>query len=304
VTAVILASCSESAVTPGSENYAAGTPRATLSAEFNQYQFLGYVLDDAGASDTPAQSDLNAFTRADNVTGKVAVKWVWDDVNSWTGSGQTGDACALFDTTPANSNKGKGTANFAVCVRINNPGGDPTIVGQLAAPASPLLYSCGDTKNDRCASQSKLLPLGGIVCEVEKIAGETFFTAGEDGADVQAACSIPLSAISATSTPNLLNVCSYPSGSPGSNPFDCVVTPGAGFFVIKKATTPQNSGLTFKFGIGPALVAGDSVSIIDNSSGVEQTSLIAAAPGTKLYSIGEGAVPTGWTLNSVACAFD
>ena len=160
--AFVLASCGEEVLAPSTENYSAGVPLASLSAEFTQYQFLGFVVYDQGANDTPAQSELNAFTRADNVNGKIAVKWAWDDDNSWTGSGQTGDACALFDTTPAtgNSTKGKGMANFAVCVRISNPNGNPDSVAQLASPASPLLYSCGDTKSDRCASSIKLQPLG------------------------------------------------------------------------------------------------------------------------------------------------
>src|SRR5215218_7721310 len=101
---------------PGTESFSTRAPLTTLGSEFNQYQFLGFVTDDQGANDTPAQSDLNAFTRADNVSGRIAVKWVWDDVDSWTGSGQTGDACALFDTTLPTANKGKGMANFAVCV--------------------------------------------------------------------------------------------------------------------------------------------------------------------------------------------
>src|SRR5215217_3955900 len=229
---------------PGTESFSTRAPLATLSSEFNQYLFLGFVLDDQGANDTPAQSDLNAFTRADNVAGKIGVKWVWDDVNSWAGAGQTGDACALFDTD--NDKK----ANAAVCVRITNPNGDPTVIAQLLAPASPLVYSCGDTKADRCANSAPR-PLAGTQCEVEKILGETFFPAGDDSADVLAACSIPLAAISASTQPNLLNVCSFPSGSPNSNPFDCVVTPGSGFFQIKKATTPQNSGQTFSFTISP-----------------------------------------------------
>ncbi|MGE5750009.1 MAG: hypothetical protein ACM31F_08605 [Gemmatimonas sp.] len=302
--AIILASCGEEIIAPNVEHFSVGAPLADFSSVFDQYQFLGFVLDDQGANDTPAQSDLNAFTRADNVTGKIGVKWVWDDVNSWTGSGQTGDACALFDTTPSNANKGKGSANFAVCVRITNPGGDPTAVAQLAAPASPLLYSCGDTKADRCASSTKLLPLNGITCEVEKVYGENYFPAGDDSADVVAACSIPFSALSTTSTPNLLNVCSFPSGSPNSNPFDCVVTPGAGFFVIKKATTPQSSGETFSFTISPTPVGGASHSLKDSTSDVEQTSLISASPGTKAYSVGEVSIPSDWSLASAACAFD
>lgn len=272
---------------------ATSSPRLALSSEFTSYEFLGWVKDDNGANDTPAQSDLNAFTRADNVAGKIGVQWVWDDVNSWTGSGQTGDACALFDTDA------DGKANYAACVRITNLGGDPTVIAQLAAPDSPLLYSCGDSKKDRCASPTRLVPLAGTVCEVQKIAGETFFTAGDDGADVLAACSIPLSAMSTSVTPGLLNVCSFPSGSPNSNPFDCVVTPGAGFVIIKKATTPQASGKTFSFTIDPAVVSGASQSVTDNTSGVEQTALLSATPGT--YSITEGALPTGWELDAASC---
>jgi hypothetical protein len=302
--AFVLASCGEEILSPPTENYTLGVPLASLSAEFDQYQFLGFVLDDQLANDTPAQSDLNAFTRADNVSGKIAVKWVWDDVNSWTGSGQTGDACALFDTTPAtnNSSKGKGMADYAVCVRIANVNG-PDSVAQLASPASPLLYSCGDTKADRCASSTKLLPIGQIKCEVEKVPGETFFPTGDDGADVIAACSIPIAALGGGS-PNLLNVCSFPSGSPNSNPFDCVVTPGAGFLVLKKATTPQNSGQTFSFSISPAPTpsGGGSQSLKDSTTGIEETAIISATPGTKLYSVGEVSIPSDWSLNTATCA--
>jgi len=297
---LILASCSEAPVTPQQEEVSTGAPLLSFSSEFDQYQFLGFVKDSV-ANDTPAQSDLNAFTRADNVSGRIAVKWVWDDVDSWTGSGQTGDACALFDTTPSSANKGKGNANFAVCVRISNPNGDATTVAQLN-PGSPLFYSCGDTKTDRCASSIKSLPATGIVCEVEKIAGEAFFNNGDDGADVYAACSIPLS-LMGNVTPNLLNVCSFPSGSPNSNPFDCVVTPGAGFFLVKKTTTPQNSGQTFNFTLSPGLGSNGSQSITDNSTDDEQTAIIAASPGTKFYSVAEGTLPTGWALNAASCAF-
>jgi hypothetical protein len=33
--------------------------------------FAGNTCDDAGANDEPAQSDLNCFSRADNVTGRL-----------------------------------------------------------------------------------------------------------------------------------------------------------------------------------------------------------------------------------------
>ena len=287
-----MSSCSDSPMKPG-ESYSTRAPLATVSTEFDGMEFLGAVLDAQLANDVPAQSDLNAFTRADNVSGKIGVKWYWDDINSWTGSGQTGDACALFDTD--NDTK----ANVAVCVRITNPGGDPAIIQQLD-PGSPLNYTCGDSKADRCASPVRSQALAGIVCEVAKVEGETFFTEGEDGADVEAACSIPLSAIGTNVTPNLLNVCSFPSGSPQSNPFDCVVTPGAGFLVIKKATTPQSSNQTFNFKILPKPVGDSLQSIADNSSSDEQTALLSASPGN--YSVSELALPSGWQLASAACA--
>jgi hypothetical protein len=298
---LLTSTCSDNPVTTQNQLPNVEVPRPQfLSSAFNGFDFLGFVKDDQGANDTPAQSDLNAFTRADNVTGFIAVKWVWDDINSWTGSGQTGDACALFDT----DNPTDGKADAAVCVRISNPNGDPTVTTQLPSPASPLMYSCGDNKADRCAQPANPASLGATVCEVEKLAGETFFTAGEDGADILAACKIPLSAIPNNPdavTPNLLNVCSFPSGSPNSNPFDCVVTPGAGFLIIKKATTPQSSGKTFSFTINPAVVAGATQSITDNSASDEQTALLSATPGT--YSVTEGTpLPTGWVLDAAACA--
>jgi hypothetical protein len=269
----------------------------TLSSEFNQYQFLGFVTDTKGANDEPAQSDLNAFTRADNVSGKIGVQWVWDDVNSWTGTGQTGDACALFDTDVVPDGK----VNAAVCVRIKNPNGDPSVISQLALPESPVVYSCTNGKPDRCTGGAAL-SLGNTICEVEKITGETFFTAGEDGADVLAACSIPLSVLQApaNTTPNLLNVCSFPSGVPNSNPFDCVVQPGAGFLVIKKVTTPQNGGKTFSFTVSPTVVSGTSFSLTDNTTGDEETALLAASPGN--YSVTEGTLPNGWEFSSATCA--
>ncbi len=295
--AAVLASCGEQALAPDGGSYPGGAPLATLTAEFNQYQFLGFVLDDQGANDTPSQSDLNAFTRADNVSGKIGVKWVWDDVNSWTGSGQTGDACALFDT----DNDGK--ANAAVCVRITNPNGDASTVIQLN-PGSPLVYSCGDTKADRC-TQSSLASAASTVCEIEKTDSEMFFAAGEDGADVIAACSIPRSAITsnANANVNLLNVCSFPSGSPNSNPFDCVVTPGGGFLIIRKANTPQSSGQTFSFTISPAPVTASlaNQSIIDNSEADEETNLISVDPKNS-YSVTESSIPGGWQLSTATCA--
>ena len=237
---------------------------AEFGSIFDAYEFSLYTLDDAGANDDPAQSDLNKFARADNVSGKIGVAWAWDDINAWTGSGQTGDACALFDIDVAGAtppDPGVDNADFALCVRITNPDGSPATTVQLQAPASPLLYQCSDKKTDRCTTTFSLITgwdATKLRCEVLRT-GETSFptnppTVGEDGQDVLAACALDLSLLGNAPIANvkLLNVCSFPSGSPNSNPFDCVVTPGSGFLQIEKVTQPANSNVSFTFTLAPA----------------------------------------------------
>ena len=67
-------------------------------------------------------------------------------------TGQTGDACALFDSD------GDGNVNYAVCARIENPNANPT-QAKLTAD-SPFLFSCDDSKNDRCGQPTPLVALG------------------------------------------------------------------------------------------------------------------------------------------------
>ena len=45
-------------------------------------------------------------------------------------------------------------------------------------------------------------------------------------------------------TAKLLNVCSYESASPTSNPEECVITPDSGFLTIVKVADP-NDGTAF-----------------------------------------------------------
>ena len=73
-----------------------------------------FVNDENGADDQPGQKDLSAQAVAVPSPGDLWVAWKWD-VTSLSG-GNTGDACALFDT---NTNS---KVNFAICVTIQgNP---------------------------------------------------------------------------------------------------------------------------------------------------------------------------------------
>src|SRR5512146_2234649 len=93
-TLAALISCTSDRATGPRSGLAPSIPakQLGLSSAFDQYVFLPFLLDVQGPNDQPAQSDLNGFTRADNVAGKLGVAWTWDDINAWTGSGQTGDA--------------------------------------------------------------------------------------------------------------------------------------------------------------------------------------------------------------------
>lgn len=55
------------------------------------------VVDQQGANDVNSdQVDLTLMGRDDSGTSFKTV-WNWDSTDSWTGKGQTGDACALYE---------------------------------------------------------------------------------------------------------------------------------------------------------------------------------------------------------------
>lgn len=266
------------------------------------FVYLGWVCDTAGPDDVPAQSDVNCFTRADNQAPDVlAVKWTWDNTNVWTGTGQTGDACALFDTDPTVN----GFADVAVCAQFTNNATGTEVV-QLPSAGSAIVWSCSDKKGDRCTKQiASISSIGTTTCTVtrgtEPGPPAKSWTGDDTPNDVIAECALDLAVLPIPSTASLLNVCSFPSGEPNSNPFDCVVTPGAGYLVIEKATTPS-SGEGFEFTVSPNpitngnpyAVAGD-----DGSGGAGSSAIIPVTPGT--YSITE-TLETNWDLVSVTCS--
>ena len=270
----------------------------SVGAEPLNLSFIPPVCDDAGPNDVPEQSDLNCFTRADDgAPNTMGIRWWWDDTNVWTGSGQTGDACGLIDT---NAN---GFANLAVCAQFTNNAAGTQVI-QLPAAGTAIVYACSDKRNDRCTKQiTRLTSIGTTTCNVA-LGSEPTEKAwqGDDfPADVEATCELDLVALGITST-NLLNVCSYPSGEPNSNPFDCVITPGAGYLKIQKATTPATSA-DFSFVLSPAAAGGGTSYDVpgdDGLGGPGSSALIPVDP-SKSYSLTE-TVPSGWTLGPASCS--
>ena len=92
------------------------------------------IVDDGGPDDEVGQKDLSQLT-VDSAADPLAVSWNWDDT-AWSG-GNTGDACALFDTN------GNGFADNVVCVGV---GGDP------ATQQYVNLWDCSDKRADRCTA--------------------------------------------------------------------------------------------------------------------------------------------------------
>jgi uncharacterized repeat protein (TIGR01451 family) len=259
------------------------------------------VVDQDGANDVnSAQTDLTQMGRDDTDPNVFKLFWSWDATNQWTGSGSTGDACALFDTN------GNGRIDFVVCGQIHNT--SPTVVVQT--DVSPFVFSCNDVRFDRCGQPEPITytpaqiqagvltsglpgpsPSGNLITDtdpfpnlnpdqnwpsdttLEVVIDKTIFPAGAV----------------------LTNVCSYPSAGNGGNnaPFDCVVNPGSGFLVIEKVADPNDS-TSFSFTVRPP-AAGTNFQI----TGSNQTDPIGVLV-TDAGSVTE-TVPAGWHLDFVTC---
>ena len=261
------------------------------------------VIDDGGPDDVggSSQRDLNAMAiDFAALPTSLAVNWNWDNTG-FTG-GNTGDACSLYDTD------NDGFANFALCVVVNsNP----------AVYVSTRLYSCNDTRTDRCAGDTLIgdddggtpEPSIASVCSASVVANSDPFrlnpahTASKCGVaatcvqnDTVAVCTVQTSDLGGAADPFLLNVCAYPSQQPNSDPSDCVVAPDSGFLTIVKVANPSDS-TTFTFNTNRPSPPAPPTSFTVTGSG--SASLISFPAGTT-YSVAE-VVPSGWQLDSASC---
>ena len=252
------------------------------------------VIDDLGADDQPGQKDLSFLTEdTDDIgMGILGIAWGWDDTEFGNLGGNTGDACALFDTDA------DGFANFAFCVVVD---------GNPAGLISKRRYSCNDTRADRCSGDSLLPPptsvatanVGGPGSDPFGPTGRGNSACGDNSncltADTVANVSVLLSEIGGPSA-NLTNVCSYPSEQPNSDPSDCVFKPNNGALRIVKVANPSDT-TPFQFTSAQPATNGTSTWTINGSG---NSGAISFAPGTT-YDLNE-AVPAGWKLDSASCA--
>ena len=251
------------------------------------------ITDDNGADDEPGQKDLNQLTVDYNPgVGDIAVTWNWDETG--TNGNNSLDACSLYDTN------GDGLADASLCV-IGK--GDPSEY------QSTVLYTCNNTRADRCAGPTEVAAdsdgdgdleaiLGGpygSTCDTA-IAASDPFHAGEN--DNVASCTVVLADIGDNAT--LTNVCSYPSQQPNSDPSDCVIAPNSGFLTVEKVADPDDKTITFTVTSNLAANDGDSSWSVDGSGNFVSLETFETENGEVLISLTEN-VPAGWQLDSVMC---
>ena len=273
----------------------------TAAGQLSIAEAAGVVVavDDAGADDEPGQKDLNWLSIDYGAPGatSLAVKWGWDDTA--TSGANTRDAGALFDTD------GDGFANYSLYVTVATDG---THITQL--------YTCAaDNRTDRCAGPALVGTFASTATVAIPADSDPFGVPGSadfDPAhvtgntcrtnpacytqDTVATADIRLADFGNPADAFLLNVCSYPSGQPNSDPSDCVFAPNNGFLTIVKVANPDD-GTSFPFNASAQSASGDASWTIAGSGSQAQ---ISYSP-TSTLDLNE-AVPAGWVLTSASCA--
>ncbi|MGH2536810.1 MAG: hypothetical protein ACRDHL_05405, partial [Candidatus Promineifilaceae bacterium] len=166
------------------------------------------IIDQQGADDEPGQKDLNALCQdvEPDPPADLTARIFWDQ-DGWTGN-NTGDACILFDTDADNN------ANYALC---------EVVTGTPAVHLESRLYRCVvDSWTSRCFG-AELMPAMQTSCTAATVPGADPFHPGE--ADTVADCVIVFSDFDGATAATLLDICSFPSQEPNSDPSDCVISP-------------------------------------------------------------------------------
>lgn len=197
------------------------------------------INDQQGANDLSGQKDLTRMCKDNaNLPTSQDLVWNWDDTG-WTGS-NTGDACALYDTD------NDGFANYSVCVTVR---GTPAV----QAASSPRIYSCNDNSVDKCFSATSQA-LNGTTCSVSITATQPFGSGTGTPNDTTATCTVTSVSVGGA-TASLIDVCSYPSQQPNSDPSDCIISKGGGKIEVKKTLSPASDLGTFNLSVAGTVYA-------------------------------------------------
>jgi uncharacterized repeat protein (TIGR01451 family) len=228
-------------------------------------QVFTCAADSQGADEVPGQKDLTYGCVDTSDASSVSVSWNWDDT-SFPGN-NTGDACSLFD------NDGDGYANYAVCVQVG---------GNAPTSGTVILYTCStDTRTDRCVGSASVPgPYANLICTVVQANTNPF----DGGTDTVATCTIPYVLVGGA-TASYLDVCSYPSPQPNSDPSDCVRNrPSSGRLEVRKVLVPSSDPGRFNLLIGGVALTGNT-NVGDGGTTGEQ--IVTVGNGGSAFSISE-----------------
>ena len=279
----------------------------------------GVQVDVHGANDVPGQVDVTQMGRDSSANPSVRIFWGWDSISAWTGSGQTGDACALFDDEDVDA-----FIDYVVCARVQNIGADPNNVGILPADTNKpvYLFDCSNKKNDRCtnpaprpytAGQVTAGPLGSlsqtgagnVISETDPFNASAVNGPGESYPHDSTIDILIASTLVPTGV-RLANVCSYPSAGNGgnNNPFDCIVTPGVQYGTLRvvKSLVNDNGGTrtfaNFSFTAG----SGASTTGVIASTAFDGDGIIDTQVPVGTYSVVEVGTPiSGYSTSYSNC---
>ena len=235
------------------------------------------VVDTAGANDGSNQKDLTKMcVDYAGLPTSITTTWNWDDLG--TSGSNTMDACSLFDTD------GDGNANYSVCVATNN---------EPATLTSVTVYSCSDTSPNRCYGSTSVAN-GGVTCSVSQKDNDPFSAGQAYPKDTEGTCTIPLVAVGGASA-MLIDVCSYPSGSPNSVPSDCVMYhDNSARIEVRKVVDPATDSGLFNLKIGATTYASNV-----GNGGTTGEQVLKSGSITVSETAGTNTTLTSYTTNVV-----
>src|SRR5881296_1857104 len=210
----------------------------------------GCIMDGQGGDDQPGQKDLSELcepgpTCSSSAT-TLSLLWQFDDV-TWSG-GNTGDACALIDlnqdgladraicvtTFGAAQMAGKCSNNqFLGCTKNQDCGSGGTCVLPTNNTGAPRCYTCANDRATRCTNSQPIACTS--VCSVGVVVGADPFSSSAthtatkcNGTNCRTNDTLVNCCLTSTDVGTggeLIDVCSYPSQQPNSDPSDCVISP-------------------------------------------------------------------------------
>lgn len=199
------------------------------------YAAPAVIIDQGGPDDETGQKDLSQLSLdTAGLPGSVVAGWSWDDT-AWSGN-NTGDACSLWDTN------GDKLADYSLCVTVEG-------LGQYQ---NTVLYTCGNAYSTKCNQSLAPVPTFQSTCSASVITNSDPFRANAAHTankcsgtgcvtdDTVATCQVNMADFP---NANLLNVCSYPSREPNSDPSDCVLDQPLAVRVASFDATAGSAGL-------------------------------------------------------------